>query len=212
MEPESIIPVIDPPPLEEEAEFTTESRYRLERLLGEGGMGEVWLADRYSAGGHSRPVAIKYLSRPGSSVSLKAEALRMSHLQHDNIVPFVDSGRDNHGRYFVAMSYVEGMDLDGLRKLAGMEAESVYAGRATRRIPDPISGFILFMVLRALHHAHHHDFGDGVIGLVHRDVSPGNILIDEARGFVKLTDFGVAIACTNEAADEIGRASCRERV
>jgi serine/threonine protein kinase len=102
------------------------------------------------------------------------------------------------------MQFVEGMDLDGLRKLVGLSSEAVYQPD-TRAIhlPDQIVGFVMFMTLRALHHAHTFDFGEGVVGLVHRDVSPGNILIDEARGFVKLTDFGVAavLAGGDESSD-----------
>jgi serine/threonine protein kinase len=60
------------------------------------------------------------------------------------------------------------------------------------RIPGKIVGFVMFMVLRALNYAHEYAFDDGSKGIIHRDVSPGNILIDEGNGFVKLTDFGVA--------------------
>jgi eukaryotic-like serine/threonine-protein kinase len=190
---ESIIPIIDPPDLSERISFSSESTYQLRRQLGQGGMGEVWLADKVSAGGHSQPVAIKFLINSRSSQALAAEALRMSHLAHDNIVPFIDSGRDSGGRFFVAMAFVEGVDLDGLRALVGLTTDLVYSGTAKHRVPDPIAGFVMFMILRALHHAHSYNFGEGVVGLIHRDVSPGNILIDEARGFVKLTDFGVAI-------------------
>jgi serine/threonine protein kinase len=74
----------------------------------------------------------------------------------------------------------------------------VSRGEGVWRVPCPIVGFILFMVSRALHHAHTRQFGSGAVGLVHRDISPGNVLIEEENGFVKLTDFGVA--ATVEAA------------
>ena len=155
-------------------------------------MGEVWLADRISAGNHSQKVAIKFLFDAHAGRTLAREALRMSHLSHDNIVPFVDSGRDSGGRYFVAMAYMKGMDLEGLRALVGLTPRAVFDKTATLRIPDKIVGFIMFMVLRALGYAHEYAFDDGSKGIIHRDVSPGNILIDEAKGFVKLTDFGVS--------------------
>ncbi len=156
-------------------------------------MGEVWLAERLSEGRHSQKVAVKYIYLEDHSLMLADEALRMSRLSHDNIVPFIDSGRDSEGRFFVAMAYVDGMDINRLRELSGLTSEAAYTGAATGRVPDLIVGFLLFMVLRALHHAHTHDFGDGVVGLIHRDVSPGNILINDKQGFVKLTDFGVAV-------------------
>ncbi len=170
-------------PLKADMEFESVSTYTLKNRLGEGGMGDVWLAERLSAGAHSQLVAIKFLRSRDAGEILADEALRVSLLSHDNIVPFVDSGRDAEGRFFVAMAYVNGVDLVGLRKMVG----SKY------RLPDPMVGFIVFMVLRALNYAHTYRFENGDVGLIHRDVSPGNILIDEIRGFVKLTDFGVAL-------------------
>ncbi len=161
-------------------------------------MGEVWLAERVSEGKHSQKVAVKFIYSNDQHLMLADEALRMSHLAHDNIVPFIDSGRDSDGRFFVAMAYVDGMDLNKLRELSGSTSEAAYTGKATGRVPDLIVGFLMFMVLRALHHAHSHDFGDGVVGLIHRDVSPGNILINDKQGFVKLTDFGVAVRQSSE--------------
>jgi serine/threonine protein kinase len=189
---ESIVPVIDPPSPVQGMVFESQSSYKLIRRLGTGGMGEVWLAERRSAGNHVQYVAVKYLFNANAGKQLAVEALRMSHLTHDNIVPFIDSGRDFGGRYFVAMAYIKGVDLDGLKSLANLSDETVYGGDATVRIPEKILGFIAFMVLRGLCHAHEYQFADGVQGLIHLDVSPGNILIDENNGFVKLTDFGVA--------------------
>jgi len=183
----------DPPPLAPENAFSSASSYRLIERLGRGGMGEVWKAERVSAAGHAHIVAVKFLTDHGAgSGSLAVEALRMSRLSHDNIVPFIDSGVDDAGRFFVAMAFVEGMDLDCLRNMVGMSSEAAYAGCAVHRIPDQLVGFIAFMTLRALRYAHTYDFGNGIVGLVHRDVSPGNILLDAGRGFVKLSDFGVA--------------------
>ena len=195
---DSIVPVIDPPSPVEGMTFASQSSYRLIRRLGTGGMGEVWLAERTSAGNHSQLVAVKYLFDAHAAKRLAAEALRMSHLNHDNIVPFVDSGRDFGGRYFIAMAYVKGVNLDGFRAVAQLSTEAVYAGKSPARIPEKLIGFIAFMVLRGLDFAHDHCFEDGSRGLVHLDISPGNILIDEGKGFVKLTDFGVAAKQSTE--------------
>lgn len=180
--------------------FRARAEYRLEKLLGSGGMGEVWQAQRLSGGGHRQDVAIKFLTLPDAEweVSLAEEALRISRLRHDNIVGFVDSGRTDSGAFFIAMEFVRGMDLDGLLELHGLGPVRVAQGEGVWRVPCPMVGFILFMVCRALHHAHTRDFGSGQVGLVHRDISPGNVLIEEENGFVKLTDFGVA--ATVEAA------------
>ncbi len=192
---------IDPPPVTQDLSFESTSNYRLLHRLGRGGMGEVWLAERRSAGDHVQLVALKFLSDTGPSSALAAEGRRMSRLSHDNIVPFVDSGHDSGGRFFVAMAYIDGVDLTELREMIGFGVDAVHRAEASVRIPDSIVGFVIFMVLRALHHAHTFRFGDNVTGLVHRDVSPGNILIDEAAGFVKLTDFGVAVRQGDEMDD-----------
>jgi len=190
----------EPRRLDKGAEFDSRSSYRLGERLGRGGMGEVWKAERTSAGGHTQIVAVKFLTESSSGeASLAAEALRMSRLCHDNIVQYLDSGVDEAGRVFVAMTFVEGLDLDGLRTLCGLDAARIYGEGGSHRIPEQIVGFIAFMTLRALEHAHTFDFGNGVVGLVHRDVSPGNILLDEKRGFVKLSDFGVAAALADVA-------------
>ncbi len=174
--------------------FSSPAEYSLERLLGSGGMGEVWQAQRLSAGGHRQDVAIKFLTLPDAEweANLAEEALRISRLRHDNIVGFVDSGVTGTGAFFIAMEFVHGLDLDGLLELHGLTPTRVARGEGVWRTPCPMVGFILFMVSRALHHAHTRRFGSGKVGLVHRDISPGNVLIEEENGFVKLTDFGVA--------------------
>ena len=160
-----VSPVVDPPDLEEGMEFASGATYKLISRLGRGGMGEVWKALRTSAAGHQQVVAIKYLTNPSSSRNaLDAEALKMSLLSHDNIVPFVDSGVDKDGRYFIAMSFVEGCDLDGFRKIVGMSNEAAYKRELRSRIPDRVVGFIIFMTLRALDYAHTFRFNETTVG------------------------------------------------
>lgn len=173
--------------------FESGSSYELVHPLGKGGMGEVWRAKRYSAAGHVQDVAVKFMSEPGLGFDqLSAEALRLSNLNHDNIVPFIDSGHDDSGRFFVAMALIEGIDLNALCDLAFSNEIGKRGKRQMARIPDKIVGFIMYMTLRALAYAHNRDFGAGAVGMIHRDISPGNILLDDQEGFVKLTDFGVA--------------------
>lgn len=186
--------------------FQSRATYHLERLLGSGGMGEVWLAQRVSAAGHRQDVALKFLTLPDEDweTDLADEALRISRLRHDNIVGFVDSGRTEGGQFFIAMEFVRGMDIDGLLELHGLQPSRVAQGEGVWRVPCPIVGFILFMVCRALNHAHTRQFGSGEVGLVHRDISPGNVLIEEENGFVKLTDFGVAATMDAASGGEAG--------
>ncbi len=192
-------------PLNPGDSFKAQAEYCLIRSLGTGGMGEVWHARRVSAGGHSHDVALKFLLLPDEEAvkELAQEALRISELRHDNIVGFVDSGKASGGSYFVAMEFVRGMDLDGLLRLHGLTPERVARAEGMWRIPDPLVGFILFMVGRALHHAHTRVFSTGEVGLIHRDISPGNVLIEAENGFVKLSDFGVA-ASASAASGEAG--------
>lgn len=190
--------------LEEGDSFSAQAEYRLIRSLGMGGMGEVWHAHRVSAGGHSHDVALKFLLLPDEEAEkgLAQEALRISELRHDNIVGFVDSGKAYGGSYFVAMEFVRGLDLDGLMALHGLDPERVERAEGMWRIPCSLTGFILFMVCRALHHAHTRVFRSGEVGLIHRDISPGNVLIEEENGFVKLSDFGVAASASAASGEE----------
>ena len=139
-------------------------------------------------------MALKFLVLPDPELAadLASEARRISELSHDNIVGFVDSGTTGSGATFIAMEFVRGLDLDGLSRLHGVDQPHVLRGEGVFRIPCSIVGFILFMVCRALHHAHTRRFSSGEVGLVHRDISPGNILVEKENGFVKLSDFGVA--------------------
>jgi serine/threonine-protein kinase len=165
------------------------SRYALETLLGSGGMAEVYRARQHGAEGVARPVALKRiapaLSRdPEFAKLFVAEARIAALLQHPNIVSIVDFDRDADGCLFLAMELVDGADL---RTLVG-------AARARgERVAPELTAFLVAEVLRALAHAH--DFApDGKpLGIVHRDVSPHNVLISRA-GAVKLADFGIAKA------------------
>jgi hypothetical protein len=148
-------------------------RYRVERLLGEGGFGRVYLAHDDQL---RRPVAIKVprperVSQPGYADTYLTEARILAALDHPHIVPVHDTGLTEDGFPFVVSKFIAGTDLAcRLRqaRLSWAEAAGLVA-----------------TVAEALHHAH-------LQGLVHRDVKPGNILLDTA-GKPYVADFGLAL-------------------
>lgn len=149
-------------------------RYEIRRLLGEGGFGRVWLAfDREL----HREVAIKVpkLRRPDDARHLDEflrEARRAAGLDHPHIVPVYDAGRTDQGVLFVVSKFIDGCTLR--QQIADQQCPPGDAISMVCRIAD------------ALHHAH-------TKGIVHRDVKPGNVLIDR-QGTPFLSDFGLAIS------------------
>jgi serine/threonine-protein kinase len=159
-------------------------KYRLDQRLGGGGMAEVFIASSLGAEGFQRRVAIKrvlpgYSDNPQFGQMFVAEAQISSQLQHANIVSVLDFDRDAEGRLFLVMELVEGKDLDALA--------------ATGPLPVPVIIFVISEVLRGLGHAHDLPVGAGMRGIVHRDVSPHNVLLSW-DGAVKVSDFGIAKA------------------
>lgn len=159
-------------------------KYTLEVLLGSGGYGEVYRATQLGPGGFARPVAIKLL-RPSATVSEQAlqlfarEARVIASLQHRNIVQVHEFARDQ-GSYFLVIELVDGITARDL----------ILAGRG--QLPPWLGVAIGMLVSRGLQHAHDLLGEDGEpLGIIHRDVSPSNIMIDR-QGEVKLSDFGLA--------------------
>ena len=149
-------------------------------VLGEGGMATVYLASS-GAGPSARLVAVKLL-RPGLPdhdyrTRFKDEAKLVLRLHHQNIVEVREAG-DLDEQLFIVMALVEGRDL------ADIWDRCAAVGKA---FPVPLAVHIIHEILRGLHYAH--TFPG--LGLVHRDVSPSNILIDWS-GVVRLADFGLA--------------------
>lgn len=162
----------------------TSGKYRLDTRLGGGGMAEVFLGSMLGAEGFSRRVAIKrvlpgYSDNPSFARMFVAEAQISSRLQHPNIVSVLDFDRDADGRLFLVMEHVDGRDLDALC--------------ASGPLPLPVIIFVISEVLRGLGHAHDLPSGTELRGIVHRDVSPHNVLLSWA-GAVKVSDFGIAKA------------------
>lgn len=159
-------------------------KYRLDQRLGGGGMAEVFLASTLGAEGFSRKVAIKrvlpgFSDNPAFAGMFVAEAQISSRLVHPNIVSVLDFDRAADGGLFLVMELVEGKDLDGL----------VSSGP----IPIPVMIFVITEVLRGLGYAHDLPTGEHMRGVVHRDVSPHNVLLSW-EGAVKVSDFGIAKA------------------
>lgn len=150
------------------------NQYRIGRLLGRGGMGSVYLARDLTL---DREVAIKVINTSGESRELydrfRREARTAARLSHPNIVPLHAFG-DVKGMPYFVMGYVRGESLaDRLRREGKLREED--ARRIFAEIAD------------ALDHAHQQ-------GVVHRDVKPDNVLLEDRSGRALLTDFGVAKA------------------
>lgn len=169
-------------------------RYELLDLIGRGGMGEVWRARQLGEFRFSRTVALKTM-RPdlGMRSDLRAmfldEARLASRVRHENVVEVLDLGTEG-GWIFQALEYVPGMSVSQLRDACTETETELPLGIANRMIVDVCLG---------LHAAHSmvDDMGRP-LGLVHRDVSPHNMLISTS-GVTKLTDFGIAKAVDRES-------------
>ncbi|MBA3462226.1 MAG: protein kinase [Deltaproteobacteria bacterium] len=164
------------------------TRYELLDRIGVGGMAEIFRGKAVAAGGFEKPVAIKrilpHLSQDKRFVELLiAEAKILSLLKHRNIVQIFDVGLGDDGQYFLVMEYVDGKDLGAVQKANETKR---------KRLPFDLALHIGAELCEALEHAHSAKAPDGKpMSLVHRDVSPSNVLLSRA-GEVKLTDFGIA--------------------
>ena len=159
-------------------------RYRLEEVIATGGMGQVWRATDQTLG---RPVAVKVL-RPdtaddaGFVERFRAEARHSAALQHPNIATVHDFGEGEHSAYLV-MELIEGKPLSTIiRERAPLPAEEVTE--------------ILYQAAIALQAAHD-------AGVVHRDVKPANIVVDD-DGYARLTDFGISRALSGASLTQTG--------
>ena len=156
--------------------------WQVERLLGRGGMSEVYLARRASAS-FEQTVALKIVSaRPEFNERLREERRMLSRLKHPGIAGLIDGGELPDGRVWFAMEYVEGVRLDEFLK--------------TRKVSWPALIELFEALCSAVMHAHAHL-------LVHRDIKPANVMVDD-QGRLRLLDFGIAVPAT-ERCDGIDR-------
>ena len=155
-------------------------RYRLDERIAEGGFAEVWKGFDLEL---HRVVAVKMPKRArlGSVDGFLAEARKTAKLKHPGIVPIFDTGGcsvpvgQQTGTCFLVSEFVDGGSL------AQRIGEPIAADEVARLVAE---------IAEALHHAH-------AQGFIHRDIKPGNILIDE-QGRARLTDFGIAVAAGEE--------------
>ncbi|WP_228557988.1 serine/threonine-protein kinase [Myxococcus sp. AB056] len=165
-------------------------RYELQDRVGQGGMAETWRARLRGAAGVTKSVLIKKVlpeyANDEAFVSMFISEARISAtLSHGAIAQVFDFGKVD-GQYFLAMELVEGHPLNRILKRAlrsGFHA-----------LPVPIAVFIAMEMCRGLHYAHTRSDEKGEpLGIVHRDISPDNVLIGY-EGQVKIVDFGIAKA------------------
>ncbi len=161
-------------------------RYRLDSKLGAGGMSTVYMAIDSVL---KRPVAVKLLAEhldedEGFVARFRREALAAARLVHPNIVQVYDSGYDDAcERHYIVMEYVEGRSVAELL-------------RERNQLPVDESVLIVSQACHGLAYAHRN-------GVIHRDVKPGNLLLNP-EGVVKLADFGIAKAAEDSRITQVG--------
>ncbi|MCP3139673.1 serine/threonine protein kinase [Pyxidicoccus xibeiensis] len=175
-------------------------RYELVSELGHGGMAKVYRARVAGPGGFEKTLVVKcilpHLAQDPQFVEMfLSEARLAARLNHPNLVQIFDFG-ESEGAYFLAMEYIDGPTLRALlRRLHGQE----------QRVPYPLCARIASSVCEGLTFAH--EFCDPDTGeamrMVHRDVSPDNILLTRS-GNVKLVDFGIAKATSQAPQTQVG--------
>jgi eukaryotic-like serine/threonine-protein kinase len=175
-------------------------KYLLLRQLAIGGMAEVYLARQSGPAGFEKECVIKRIL-PSLAVDQQFvnmfldEARIAARLSHPNIVQIFDLGSIGEGDYFLAMEHVHGVDMQQIE-----EAEHSRGGR----IPLAIAVRICSNVAEGLEHAHRAtDARGNPLGLVHRDVTPSNVIVS-FDGVAKILDFGIAKAVAKKGRTEVG--------
>jgi hypothetical protein len=172
-------------------------RYDLLLPVAEGGMGLLWLARQQGKHGFDKLVAIKtilpkFASDGAFQRMFLDEARVVSRIEHPNVAQVLDLGEER-GVLFLVMEWIDGESLGRLGRTVAGETEA--------RIPVGILARIMVDVCAGLHAAHELTDDEGVsLGVVHRDVSPHNLLIG-FRGTTKVIDFGIAKARNRAAQD-----------
>jgi TonB family protein len=198
-----IFPAAVPPPKvveeEEPTDGTRFGQYVLLEKIATGGMAEVWKARMRGMEGFQKIVAIKkilpHLSDNQEFIEMFVDEAKLAaQLNHNNIIHIYDLGKIASS-YYIAMEYVDGHDLKTILKRAQERDQPVG--------PD-LALFVASKVASALDYAHRRrDFEQKEMGLVHRDVSPQNVLISQ-EGDIKLCDFGIAKAASKASHTQAG--------
>jgi serine/threonine protein kinase len=163
-------------------------RYTIVSKLADGGMAEIFLGIQHGAEGFQKSVVLKriltaFSADPQFRNMFLDEAHISMSLSHSNVVQVLDLGV-SRGRYFLVLELVDGWDLDKILQRA-KSASMVW--------PPALSLYVVGEICRALSFAHGKVLNGKPLGIVHRDISPNNVLISE-QGEVKLADFGIAKA------------------
>ena len=176
-----------------------QGRYTLLRKLRSSGMAEVWLARQHGTEGFAKDVVLKrilpHLAEDEKLISMFLDEGRIAaNLNHPNVVQIFDLGNDGVD-YYIAMEYIRGYDLEQIQEQLRKRNVAFPVEYALRIIADTCLG---------LDYAHDCKASDGTpMNVVHRDVSPQNILVSET-GVVKLIDFGIAKARTSSTRTQVG--------
>jgi len=174
-------------------------QYVLLEKIATGGMAEVWKARMRGVEGFQKIVAIKkilpHLSDNQDFIEMFIDEAKLAaQLNHNNIIHIYDLGKIQSS-YYIAMEYVDGYDLKTILKRAQERDQPMQVELAL---------FIASKIAAALDYAHRkRDFEDREMGLVHRDVSPQNVLISQ-EGDIKLCDFGIAKAASKASHTQAG--------
>ncbi len=195
VEPPSAAPPPPPTPVVSMSDprigTTLVGRYRIDKLVGKGGMGRVYRATQFPL---NRPVAVKILNPefqrkdPQFVKRFFLEAASAARLTHPNTITVFDYGEAESGELFIAMEYLQGRPLSRV-----IVSEGPFPAERTLHIA--------IQICRALREAH-------AKGIIHRDLKPGNILLLEEgddRDFVKVLDFGLVKLYTPDGGTPLGR-------
>ncbi len=189
----------DPVDTTSDSSGTTFGQYVLEQHIATGGMAEVYKARMLGLEGFQKTVAIKrilpHLTSNDEFVRMFVDEAKLAaQLNHPNIIHIYDLGKIDSS-HFIAMEYIEGRDLRSILDLCRERGV---------RMPVPIALSITIQLAGALDYAHKkRDFDNRDLGLVHRDVSPQNVLIS-TDGEIKLCDFGIAKAASKASHTRAG--------
>ena len=175
-------------------------RYNLLSRLAMGGMAEIWLAHQQGPKGFEKFVVIKRIldelaTEPDLVGMFLDEARIAAQLNHPHIVQIFDLG-ENAGAFYIAMEYLPGETVAAIARAAALQRKPLPIPHAVRLIADAAEG---------LAYAHTKTGPDGaLLGIVHRDVSPQNLLVTY-DGVMKVVDFGIAKAATRESRTQVGQ-------